>query len=381
MAAVHKEYADPKTSPDTESLIEKTESPNSNEKLREENGLENLNNHYRNPLLKQILSGIAIMFYGHDQGVMSQVNLNPHYQELMGIASIEGNSRNVATLGGIVAVYYAGTLIGALIADSLADRMGRIKAVVFGALWALLGAVLQASAYNLHGCAALVSLPAWCRRLDCVIPVWSAEVSSHSARGAFLAIEFFMVSERTFNTAQTDISIAQQPFLDIVVSTSAHGNSAIQNIGGLALAYWIDTPDRLHPRHRLRHQLLSRITALADEDGTREEARAVLKATRESEVEYELKGIKKVVKYAPTTTPRCCSPRTGTYSRQLRRVFLAVWLQIMQELVDIRVITVYAVDLLKDAGFDENLSKPLAGFNNISYMFPVIFAVITPDRY
>ncbi len=29
--------------------------------------------------------------------------------------------------------------------------------------------------------------------IDCVIPVWSAEVSSHSARGAFLAIEFFMV--------------------------------------------------------------------------------------------------------------------------------------------------------------------------------------------
>lgn len=32
------------------------------------------------------------MFYGYDQGVMSQVNLNPHYQELMGIAPIEGTS-------------------------------------------------------------------------------------------------------------------------------------------------------------------------------------------------------------------------------------------------------------------------------------------------
>ena len=29
--------------------------------------------------------------------------------------------------------------------------------------------------------------------IDCVIPVWSAEVSSHSARGAFLALEFVMV--------------------------------------------------------------------------------------------------------------------------------------------------------------------------------------------
>lgn len=153
------------------------------------------------------------MFYGYDQGVMSQVNLNPHYQELMGIAPIEGivysslyqsppecnlcigNQRNVAALGGIVAVYYGGTLIGALVAGSLADRCGRIKAVVFGSLWALLGAVLQASAYNITWmCCARVIAGVGVGAIDCVIPVWSAEVSSHSARGAFLAIEFFMVS-------------------------------------------------------------------------------------------------------------------------------------------------------------------------------------------
>lgn len=43
MAALHKDNADPKTSSDTERIIEKTESPGSNEKLREEDGLENLN--------------------------------------------------------------------------------------------------------------------------------------------------------------------------------------------------------------------------------------------------------------------------------------------------------------------------------------------------
>lgn len=107
---------------------------------------------------------------------------------------ISGNQRNVAALGGIVAVYYIGTLIGALVAGSLADRCGRIKAVVFGAMWALLGAVLQASAYNITWmCFARVIAGVGVGAIDCVIPVWSAEVSSHSARGAFLAIEFFMV--------------------------------------------------------------------------------------------------------------------------------------------------------------------------------------------
>ena len=112
-----------------------------------------------------LFAGVAIMFYGYDQGVMSQVNLNDDYWNhsmgapllemkaanvrAVGINSPKTSSRNVAAEGGIVSVYYAGTLIGALVAGSLADRAGRIKAVVFGSMWALLGAVLQASAQNI----------------------------------------------------------------------------------------------------------------------------------------------------------------------------------------------------------------------------------------
>ncbi len=141
-----------------------------------------------------LFAGVAIMFYGYDQGVMSLVNLNEDYWNHMGINPIKGNQRNVAAEGGIVSVYYGGTLIGALIAGSLADRCGRVKAVVFGSMWALLGAVLQASAQNIAWmCCARVIAGVGVGAIDCVIPVWSAEVSSHSARGAFLAIEFFMV--------------------------------------------------------------------------------------------------------------------------------------------------------------------------------------------
>lgn len=120
--------------------------------------------------------------------------------------------------------------------------------------------------------------------------------------------------------------------------------------------------------------------------GREDEARSVLKATREGDVEEELKSIKKVVKFELETSTAnhyyaMVFPK-DRYQKQLRwRVVLAVWLQIMQELVGIGVITVYAVDLFKDAGFDENMSKLLAGFNNISYMFSVIFAIYTLDRY
>ena len=96
-----------------------------------------------------------------------------------------------------MSVYYGGTLIGALLAGSLADRCGRIKAVVFGTMWALLGAALQASAYNIAWmCCARVISGIGVGSIDAVVPVWSAEVSSHQARGAFLALEFFMVRMR-----------------------------------------------------------------------------------------------------------------------------------------------------------------------------------------
>ena len=120
--------------------------------------------------------------------------------------------------------------------------------------------------------------------------------------------------------------------------------------------------------------------------GREEESRHVLKATREGDVEYELRSIKKVVKFELETSTAnhyaaMLFPK-DKYSQQLRwRVFLAVWLQIMQELVGIGVITVYAVDLFGTAGFSETTSKLLAGFNNVSYMFSVVFAVFTLDRY
>ncbi|KAL8853589.1 MAG: hypothetical protein Q9221_001575 [Calogaya cf. arnoldii] len=393
MAAVRNEKMDSKTSSDTDDIPEKGVSPASDQESKGEDDYENLNYpepwkfekwflggysqgrmiQFKSPktMYKAInlFAGVAIMFYGYDQGVMALVNLNPHYQELMGIAPIEGNSRNVAALGGIVSVYYGGTLIGALIAGSLADRMGRIKAVVFGCLWALLGAVLQASAYNITWmCCARVISGVGVGAIDCVIPVWSAEVSSHSARGAFLAIEFFM------------------------------------NIGGVALAFWIEYFAYLDPNHEMawRTPLALQIIFVLIigiginffpesprwlmKMGREEESRNVLKATRDADVEYELKGIKKVVKYELETSganhyAAMLFPK-DKHSKQLRwRVFLAVWLQIMQQLVGIGVITVYAVDLFQDAGFEEQMSKLLAGFNYISYMFSVIFAVFTLDSY
>ncbi|KAH7925932.1 hypothetical protein BV22DRAFT_1033432 [Leucogyrophana mollusca] len=316
-----------------------------------------------------LLAGLAILFYGYDQGVMSQVNLNENYLQLMGIYPTTGNSRNLAALGGIVSVYYGGSLIGALIGGEIADRSGRITAIILGVMTSIVGAIFQTSAMNITWmCCARVVTGLGVGAIDAVIPVWSSEVSSHQARGSFLAIEFFL------------------------------------NIGGLALAYWIEiftsyssnqvmawrTPIALQIVFLLAILILipffPESPRYLAKVGRVDEARTVLAATRSGDVDAELYAIVRSVMHDRQNAKdnryfSMIFAKTKT-QRELRwRVVLSVWLQIMQELVGIGVITVYAIDLIQGAGFTQSESKLLAGFNDISYMFCVLFAVFTLDRF
>jgi MFS family permease len=99
------------------------------------------------------VAGLSILFFGYDQGMMGGVNNSKHYIDLMGFGHTEGvNNTPVITnsilQGGIVAVYYLGTLVGALAGGVIGEKFGRIKSIALGAAWAILGATLQCSAQN-----------------------------------------------------------------------------------------------------------------------------------------------------------------------------------------------------------------------------------------
>lgn len=93
--------------------------------------------------------------------------------------------------GGIVSVYYLGTLVGALGGGWFGDRFGRIKTIFLGAAIGVVGAVLQTSAMDHQWmiCARLVN--GWGTGiLNSIIPVWATETAEHTSRGQFIAIEF-----------------------------------------------------------------------------------------------------------------------------------------------------------------------------------------------
>ena len=47
-----------------------------------------------------------------------------------------------------IAVYYLGCLVGCLLGGWIAEKLGRIKVIALGSIWAVFGAALQCSAQN-----------------------------------------------------------------------------------------------------------------------------------------------------------------------------------------------------------------------------------------
>ena len=64
-----------------------------------------------------LFAGCAILFFGYDTAVMSQVNNNQDYMERMGVAS--GSERDAAAIGGFVSLRFGGFAIGMNIANDV----------------------------------------------------------------------------------------------------------------------------------------------------------------------------------------------------------------------------------------------------------------------
>jgi MFS family permease len=136
--------------------------------------------------------------------MMGGVNTSPDYVKTMnlGFSTYQGPSEGyVVTItkptkqGGIVSsellpfidsvfhswqskVYYLGTLIGCLMGGVIGDKIGRIKTMLIGGIWVVVGASLQCSAQNLAWSATTTRLV---RSLTfvfkgCYVPVLSMEL-------------------------------------------------------------------------------------------------------------------------------------------------------------------------------------------------------------
>jgi sugar porter (SP) family MFS transporter len=330
------------------------------------------------------IAGLSIFFFGYDQGMMGGVNNASDYIYTMGFGhteTIDGSANtpvidNSLLQGGIVSIYYLGTLIGAMTGGWVGEKVGRIRTIALGALWGVIGASLQASAQN-HSwmiCARLIN-GFGTGILNAIVPVWATETAEHTSRGQFIAIEF------TLNI-----------FGVVVAYWLEYGMSFVQ--GGTTAIRW---------RFPIAFQIIPLIFlffavwAFPESPrwlvkvGRGEEARYILGRLRgetgadtgKAEAEYQdIQNVAALEKSNQYSTSYW-SLFTGRGSGKLhtgRRVQLVIWLQIVQEWVGIAGVTVYAPTIFRISGFDTNKSQWFSGLNNIFYMFSTIICVLTLDR-
>ncbi|TVY46240.1 Sugar transporter [Lachnellula occidentalis] len=330
------------------------------------------------------IAGLSIFFFGYDQGMMGGVNNAKDYIETMKIGHVEtiDGSTNTPVItdsllqGGIVSVYYLGTLVGGLAGGWVGEKVGRIKTMALGAAWGVLGASLQCSAQNhiwmifarlINGFGTGI--------LNAIVPVWATESVPHTGRGQFIAIEFTL------------------------------------NIFGVVVAYWLefglsfidDGASQIRWRFPIAFQIIPLLVLFTAvwwfpesprwlvKVGREEEARFILARLRGDEGEekiqadaefQDIRNVSRLEKEAGNRTSYF-SMLTGRGSGDLhtgRRVQLVVWLQIMQEWVGIAGVTIYAPTIFRIAGFNTQKSQWISGLNNVFYMFATLICVFTLDR-
>lgn len=138
-----------------------------------------------------IFSATAIALYGYDQGMMSLINTNQNYLATMGIGE------ESPIVGVVVAIYYLGCAVGAVLFSKLADKAGRKKSIFFSLAAASLGNLIMFVAGMKFQKAALwvmlagrVIMGLGVGGIDAVIPTYSSELSADDSRGKALAQEF-----------------------------------------------------------------------------------------------------------------------------------------------------------------------------------------------
>ncbi|KAJ5081538.1 hypothetical protein NUU61_009802 [Penicillium alfredii] len=333
----------------------------------------------KEPLLIAVncLAGLAIFFFGYDQGMMGGVNDSQAYVHRMGLGYEKNRSitvTNTLLQGGIVSVYYLGTLVGCFLGGYVSDQSGRIKSLGFGAVWGIIGAALQCTAMN----------PTWMivsrlingigtGVLNATVPVYGSELADYESRAMFIAMEF------TLNI----VGVVVAYWLGFGLRCIDHGTSEFQ---------W-----RFPIAFQIVMLLLLVIACWAFPEsprwlcmmGRREEALYVLKRLRGSENEaaaiLEMREIEAIVELETE------SGGNITYFHMLlgigkedlhiaRRVQLVIWLQNLQSWTGIAGITMYAPTIFKIAGFDTQKTMWISGLNNIFYVFATLLCVFTLDR-
>ncbi|RWA05705.1 hypothetical protein EKO27_g9400 [Xylaria grammica] len=127
--------------------------------------------------------------FGYDQGVFSGVVIT---QDYLDVHDLNGPGKtNVLSI--ITSIYTIGCFLGALLAFSIGEKLGRRKTIVIGTVIIAIGAILQTSSFSVpHMLVARIVTGVGNGINTATAPVWQTETSKLHNRGKLVLVELGM---------------------------------------------------------------------------------------------------------------------------------------------------------------------------------------------
>ncbi|GJN70047.1 hypothetical protein PLICBS_004099 [Purpureocillium lilacinum] len=304
-------------------------------------------------------------------GVMGGVSGTSDFIEVTQIGS-DGVITNATKQGGLVSVYYFGSMFGCFIAGWFGDKYGRKKGVWLGALFGILGGSLMAASQNANMfiCARVIA-GIGIGFINTIVPPWISELATAHNRGSNFALIF----------TSNYIGIIIAYWLNYGVQNTSNVSfkwrlafmTAPLILIGTTVVFLPESPRWLIANNR------------------REEAVDVLAKVRgdlhhnDPALVAEVEQLEAVVAASHHKRNRIWNIAFGRYSGRLhlgRRAWMSFFTQQMLMWSGIMAITTYSGQLFHQAGFTASKSAWMSGFcNTLCGVFGTLAATLVIDRF
>ncbi|EGP88531.1 unnamed protein product [Zymoseptoria tritici ST99CH_1A5] len=307
--------------------------------------------------------------FGYDQGVFGGVIVTKDFLETLGIET------NKSMQGTVTAIYDIGCFFGAIAAYFIGDMIGRKKTILIGTTIMSVGAILQITAYSVpHMIVGRIVAGIGNGLNTSTAPPWQAETSKAAWRGKLIVIELIM------NIAGFSLSNwVTYGFSFLGGGLAWRVPLALQFIF-IVILYatvpWLpESPRWLVQKDRVEEAEL----ILADIEGT---------SIEDPYVQTELAEIKFSTAYEREHSVRIRDLLMGKKNTSaagtatLRRLFLGMGAQAMQQLSGINVTSYYLPTvLIESVGFGETMARLLAACNSVSYLLFSLIGIPNVERW
>ncbi|KAK7221412.1 hypothetical protein V2G26_009415 [Clonostachys chloroleuca] len=311
-----------------------------------------------------------MMLFGYDQGVFSGVVVT---QDFLVTHDLVGPSKT-NTLATVTAIYDIGCFIGAIVAFTVGERLGRKKAVLAGTAIMAVGTVIKASSYSLpQMIAGRIILGIGNGINTATAPIWQTETAQAKWRGKLVILEmamniagFCLVNWLNYGLSFVDSSVSwrfplafQFVFIFILFATVP----------------WL--PES--PRWLIAHDRADEATEIIGCIEAKEVSDAYVKA-QVHEIQFSVNYEREhSMKWKDIFLRR---NKGNGDTKTLRRLLLGANTQLMQQFGGINIMSYYfPTVLIQSVGVTERMARLLSAVNAVTYLIFSCIAVTLVERW